>query len=146
MNSPSKLLILIVNQAGLDTHGLAPFVQHCQNAEELNAALIEKKNCIRIVACTSNDIDDVALVLKIHQINTLFLYDLGTGPIEYAEPWCHLTTKVVSDQKLLVSLCTKAASCLYAEAAQHRQNENYGLADLCKQDIIRILKYSTTLF
>ena len=144
MNQPSKLKIFIVNQSNLNVGDLEFFVVRCDNAGALDEALAKHRDCIRVVACTSEDIVELENTLMIHQINALLLHDTGNTPIEFHEPWHELTTRVTSERLLKIFLCNKAASCLHAEALQHRQDGNHSLAKLCFNDAARALRCSMT--
>lgn len=144
MNQPSKIKIFIVNQPNLNVADIEFLFVYCGNAGELNEALTRSRDFIRVVACTSDDIASLKTTLMIHQIDTLFLYDTGNNPIQFHEPLHRLTTNVTSEQLLANGLCTKAVSCLHAEALQHRQNQNHGLANLCFNDAVRVVQWSMT--
>ena len=142
MSHPSRIKIFIVNQPAFNTNDIEFLVVRCGSDGELSDALTKHVNYIRVVACTADDIASLEDTLMIHPIDTLLLYDTGSHPIRYQEVLHKLTTTATSQRLLASSLCTKAVSCLHAEAVQHRQGENCGLADLCFNDAIRVVQWS----
>ena len=112
--------------------------------EKLNEALAQSTDFVRVVVCTSDDIADLEITLMIHPIDTLLLYDTGNHPVQFHGSLHERTTKVTSERMLATRLCTKAVSCLHAEALQHQQNQNHGLANMCFNDAKRVVQWSMT--
>ncbi|CAF3304642.1 unnamed protein product [Rotaria socialis] len=134
--------ILILNQPGLPTKELGNLVDHCFNVGELQKKLEKYNSFLRIIACTSAQLTELAPILRRTQIDALYILNIGDEMKCWDEPWWNRTTVVYTERQLMRHLCTKSMLCFYNEGLEHKKQGDFGLANISFLDSIRALDYS----
>lgn len=141
---PKTLKIHILAQSHLPTDPLKTVVVHSKDVTELVSALARCKDDILVFAFTSDRIEEVRPILSRYPVDTVYIINSGQLVHGTDEPWWHRTTMVHNDQQLMRYLCTKSMLCFYDQGIQHRQNGDFGLANLYLTDSLEALNYSAT--
>ncbi len=140
--------ILIYRSPNLRTGVLSDVVIHCKDEHELTNALIEYHALKIIIVCNSNELIGLDILLSNYSIDTLFV--INNVQDHDIREWLdglifNNTIEVQTEEKLIYHLCTMIVSCYYNQSIEYRQKENYGKANLCILDSLKVIDFLTKI-
>ncbi|CAF4078914.1 unnamed protein product, partial [Rotaria sp. Silwood1] len=139
------LKIFSLELPGLLTEELKSIIHYCKDLDQLKACLQEYSNSIKVVACKSNHIIGADLLLMNKSIDTLYIY--YNQEDQHNQEWLESLVlakiiKIYNEKQLMRHLSTKAMLYYYNQGLENRKNGDYGFANLCFLDSIKLLDYS----
>ncbi len=140
--------ILIFRLPNLRTHVLGDVVIHCKDKHELTNALTNYPLSKIIIVCNSNELIGLDILLLNYPIDTLII--LNNDQDNDIREWLvglifNNIIEVQTEKKLIYRLYTMIVSCYYNQSTEYREKENYGKANLCILDSLKVLDFLTKI-
>ncbi|UJR20433.1 hypothetical protein I4U23_023564 [Adineta vaga] len=140
--NPRSPKILLLDLSDLPTKELHLIVVHCPTVSDLAIQTEKYPSHALIIACRSNNLNDLIPVLSDITLDALYIWNIGEKLNASLESWWLKTTIVHNDKQLMRHLCTKSVLCFYSEGLEHKKNGDAGVANRCLLDASHVLNYA----